>query len=155
MQKFLGLLLRMRSSAIGQFFSRPQCHKIPKINPGAYIFQRPFLRGLFLKGLIFGRAYSQREICVSQSIGLALWLEVHLPFLLCFTQYLRAFSKYKPPGGLYLEGRFNRRLFASPVWGVIFGGAYFRNFMVTVSKVFEKSNLVQFPGELNSEENSQ
>ena len=31
--------------------------KIPKISPGAYIFQRPFLRGLFLKGLIFGGAY--------------------------------------------------------------------------------------------------
>ena len=32
-------------------------HKIPKISPSAYIFQRPFLRGLFLKGLIFGGAY--------------------------------------------------------------------------------------------------
>ena len=28
--------------------------KIPKISPGAYIFQTPFLRGLFLEGLIFG-----------------------------------------------------------------------------------------------------
>ena len=46
--------------------------KIPKISPGAYIFQRPFLRGLFLKGLIFGGAYLRREICVSKSIGLAL-----------------------------------------------------------------------------------
>ena len=27
-------------------------HKIPKISPGAYIFQRPLLRGLFLEGLI-------------------------------------------------------------------------------------------------------
>ena len=26
--------------------------KIPKISPGAYIFQRPFLKGLFLEGLI-------------------------------------------------------------------------------------------------------
>ena len=26
--------------------------KIPKISPGAYIFQRPWLRGLFLEGLI-------------------------------------------------------------------------------------------------------
>ena len=26
--------------------------KIPKISPGAFIFQRPFLRGLFLEGLI-------------------------------------------------------------------------------------------------------
>ena len=28
--------------------------KLPKISSGAYIFQRPFLRGLFLEGLIFG-----------------------------------------------------------------------------------------------------
>ena len=33
--------------------------KIPKIRPGAYILQRPFLRGLFLEGLIFGGAYIQ------------------------------------------------------------------------------------------------
>ena len=46
--------------------------KIPKISPGAYIFQRPFLKGLFLKGLIFGGAYLWREICVFKSIGLAL-----------------------------------------------------------------------------------
>ena len=47
--------------------------KKPKISPGAYIFQRPFLRGL-----------SMREICVSKSSGLAVQLEVNLPFLLCF-----------------------------------------------------------------------
>ena len=29
--------------------------KIPKISPGAYIFQRPFLRDLFLDGLIYIR----------------------------------------------------------------------------------------------------
>ena len=45
--------------------------KIPKISAGAYIFQRPFLRGLILEGLIFGGAYLRREICVSKSIGLA------------------------------------------------------------------------------------
>ena len=46
--------------------------KIPKISPEAYIFQRPFLRGLYLEGLIFGGAYLRGEICVSKSIGLAL-----------------------------------------------------------------------------------
>ena len=46
--------------------------KIPKISPGAYIFQRPFFRGLFLEGLISGRAYLWREICVSKLIGLVL-----------------------------------------------------------------------------------
>ena len=34
----------------------------------------------------------------------ALQLEGNLPFLLCFTLYLRAISKYKPLGGLNLEG---------------------------------------------------
>ena len=50
-----------------QFYYR----KIPKISPGAYIFQRPILRGLFLERLIFGRAYAWREICVSKSIKVA------------------------------------------------------------------------------------
>ena len=40
--------------------------KLPKISPGAYLFQRPFLRGLFLGGggRIFGGAYLWREIRV-------------------------------------------------------------------------------------------
>ena len=46
--------------------------KIPKISPGAYIFQRPFLRGLFLEGLIFGGAYKRREVCVSKAARLIL-----------------------------------------------------------------------------------
>ena len=28
--------------------------KIPKVSPGAYIFQRPFLRGLYSEGLMYG-----------------------------------------------------------------------------------------------------
>ena len=75
-----------------------------------------FSKTLF-EGLIFGRAYIRRglsteDICVSQSIGLAVYLEVNLPFLLCFTLYLRAISQVQAPRGL------------------IFGGAYFRNFTV-------------------------
>ena len=50
----------------------PHTRKIPKMSRGGNIFERPFLRGLFLEGFIFGGAYLQREICVSKSIGLAL-----------------------------------------------------------------------------------
>ena len=32
--------------------------KIPKVSPGAYIFQRPFLRGLYLEGLICGGKFA-------------------------------------------------------------------------------------------------
>ena len=86
--------------------------KIPKISARAYLFQRPFLSGLFLEGLIFGGAYLRKEICVSKSIGLALQLKVNLLFLLCFALYLRAIFQVQAPGGL------------------IFGGAYFWNFTV-------------------------
>ena len=61
-------------------------------------------------------------------------MEGNLPFFLCFTLYLRAISKYKPPGGLYLEGRFNGGFFCVTglgglyLEGLIHGGAYFRNF---------------------------
>ena len=49
---------------------------------------------------------------------------VHLPLLLCFSLYLRAISKYKPPGGFYLEGRFKGGIFALRVWGAYIWGAY-------------------------------
>ena len=94
--------------------------KIPKISPGAYIFQRPFLRGLFLEGLIFGGAYLRREICVSNSNGLAFYLEVNLPFLLCFTLYLRSIFQVQAPGGLIVGGAIERRVFC--VTGL--GGLY-------------------------------
>ena len=43
--------------------------KIPKISPRVYIFQRPFLRGLFLEGLIFGGAYVRRELAFQNRLG--------------------------------------------------------------------------------------
>ena len=106
---------------------RLNCYrKIPKISPWAYIFQRPFLRGLFLEGLIFGGVYLWREICVSKSIGLAFSLEGILLFLLCFTLYFRAiFPSTSLRQGLYLGGRFNGWFFALPVWGAyIWRGLY-------------------------------
>ena len=74
--------------------------------------------------------------------GLALQLEVNLPFLLCFTLYLRAIFQLQAPRGLYFEGRFNGGFFTLPVWGglylegLIHGGAYFRNFRVPSIKRF-------------------
>ena len=57
------------------------------MSPGAYIFQRPFLRGLFLERLIYGGKIAfqnrlglhLREICVSKSIGPAYsWKEIYV-----------------------------------------------------------------------------
>ena len=55
-----------------------------------------------MEGLIFEGAHLWREICISKSFGLALYLEGNFPFLLCFTLYLKAISKYQPPGGAYI-----------------------------------------------------
>ena len=90
-----------------RFHTETNYRKIPKISLGAYIFQRPFLRGLFLQGLILGGAYLRREICVSKSIGLALQLEVNLPFLLCFTLYSRAIFLISPRGTYIWRGLFS------------------------------------------------
>ena len=50
-----------------------QYRKIPKTSPGgAFIFQRSFLRGLFLEELIFGGTYMRREVLVSKSARLIL-----------------------------------------------------------------------------------
>ena len=96
--KFKIMQNRLLGSTWMQLSANWSYHKIPKISPGAYIFQRPFLRGLYV-----WRGLSWREICISKSIGLDLWLEGNLPFLLCF--YLRAISKYKPPRGVYIWSR--------------------------------------------------
>ena len=61
-----------------------------------------FSKALF-EGLNFGGANVWREICISKSIELAL-LEVNLPFLLCFTLYLRAIFQVQAPGGFIFGG---------------------------------------------------
>ena len=76
-----------------------------------------------MEGLIYGGKF-----CVS--IGLALKLGENLPFLLCFTLHLRVIFQVQAPGGLYLEGRFNGGFLRYRFGGLIFGGAYFRNFTV-------------------------
>ena len=48
--------------------------------------------------------------------------------LLCCTLYLRIFSKYTPPGGLHLGGRFNGGFFAVPVSGAYTWRSLFSDF---------------------------
>ena len=89
-----------------------------------------------MEGLIFGGAYLRREICVSQSIGQALYLEANLPFLLRFTLYLRAIFQAQAPGELIFRGAIKRTVFCVTGLGGLYlerhihGGAYFRNFTV-------------------------
>ena len=112
-------------SVVGSSTSRcsgnePALHPFPgrteravKIEPICGLY---FSKALF-EGLIFGGAYVRREICVSKSIEQACSGREIYHFLLCLTLYLRANSNYKPPRGLYSEGRFNGGFFALRFWG--------------------------------------
>ena len=112
--------------------------KIPKITPGDYIFQRPFLRGLFLEGPIFGGAYLQREICVSESIGPACKGEEIYYFCFVFLCIRWQIPSTSPPlGGLYSEGRFNGGFFASWFWGAyIWRGLYMEGLILGILRYF-------------------
>ena len=53
--------------------------------------------------------------------------------------YLRAISKYKPPGGLYFEGRFNGGFFALRAWGAyIWGGLYMEGLIFGILRYIVK-----------------
>lgn len=79
---------------------------------------------------------------------------VTVPFLLCFILYLREISKYKLPRAYIRKERCNGGFFALRVWGLIFGGAYFRNFTgligLILNRHFMRSNqerkIKQFEG---------
>ena len=124
-KKFCEITVQIFGSKTIISFSRLKVNKyrkIPKISLGAYIFQRPFLRGLFLEGPIFGGAYVRREICVSNSIGLACNGKEIYHFVLFFFVFGGKFQVQAPWGayirrgdktegflryhfgGLYLEG---------------------------------------------------
>ena len=60
-----------------------------------------------------------------KSIELALYLEVNLPFLLCFSSYLRAIFQVQAPGGLIFgQGDLTEGLLRYRFGGLIFEGAY-------------------------------
>ena len=101
-------------------------HKIPKISPGAYIFQRPFWRGLFLEGL-FGGAYVRMEICISNSIGLACsGKEIyHFCFVsLCIRGQIPSTSLQAYKGAYIRRGDLTEGFSHYRFEGLIFGGAY-------------------------------
>ena len=80
-------------------------------SPRAYIFQRPFLRGLFLEGLINGGKLRFKNDRASLIFGRRSTVFA----LFYFVLILREIFQLQAPGGLYLEGRFNGGFFALPV----------------------------------------
>ena len=89
--------------------------KIPKISPGPYIFQRPFLRGLSTEG------YLRFKIDWASLI-----VESKFAIFALFSLYLRAICPSTSPRGAYIwSGDLTGGLFALPVWGAhIWRGLY-------------------------------
>ena len=101
------VLLRQVEQRISLIFAALlQYRKIPKISPGAYIFQRPFWGA----SLILGRKFA-----------------VFALFYFVFEGNFQV----QAPGGLIFGGAIYREF-----GGLIFGGAYFRNFMVFPQSCF-------------------
>ena len=80
--------------------------KIPKISPGAYVFQRPVLRGLSTDGNLCFKIDWASLIAGSKLTVFALFYFV----------FKGNFPSTSPRGGdLYLKGRFNGGLCELPV----------------------------------------
>ena len=80
---------------------------------------------------MFGGAYVRREICVSKSIGLACSGKEIYHFCLLFFVFEGKFQVQAPRGGAYIRrGDLTEGFLRYEFRGLIFGGAYFRNFTV-------------------------
>ena len=101
--------------------------KILKKSPGAYIFQRPFLGGLFLEGLIFRGAYLWGEICISKY-----GRKFTVFAFFCFV-FEGNFPSTSPQGAYIWRGDLTEGFLHYRFGGLIFGGAYFWKFMVLLS----------------------
>ena len=93
--------------------------------------RRPFLRGLFLEGPIFGGAYVRTEIGVIKSLRPACSGKEIYHF--CFVLFcIRGqIPSTNPPRGAYIwKGDLTEGFLRYDFGGLIFGGAYFWNFTV-------------------------
>ena len=85
---------------------------IRTLTPGLIFFKGPFWGAYIGRGLSTGGNLRFKIDWANLVVGRKFTV-----FAFFFTLYLRAISKYKPLGGLYLEGRFNGGFFALRVWG--------------------------------------
>ena len=96
--------------------------KIPKISPGASIFQRSFLRGLSTEGNLRFKTDWASLIVGSKFTVFALFYFV----------FEGNFPSTSPRGAYIWRGDLTEGFLRYRFGGLIFGGAYFRNFTVVI-----------------------
>ena len=95
--------------------------KIPKISPGAYIFQRPFLRGLFLGGLIYGAGNLRLKVdWASLTVGSKFTV-----FVLFFFVFESNFPITSPGGLIFGEAILRRVFYVTGLGGLYLEGLIF------------------------------
>ena len=104
--------------------------KLPKLSSGAHIFQRPFLRGLFLEGLIFGGAYIRRGLSTEGNLHFKIdWASLIVGststvFALFYFVFEGDFPSTSPWRAYILRGDLTEGVLCYRFGGFIFGGAY-------------------------------
>ena len=93
--------------------------KFRKLAPGLIFFKGPFWGAYFWRGLCTEGNLRLKIDWASLVVGRKFTI-----FSLFYFVFEGSFPSTSPPGGLYLDGRFNGGCFASRVWGLTFGGAY-------------------------------
>ena len=115
--------------------------KIPNTSPETNIFHRPFLRGLFLEGFIFGGAYLRREICVSKSIGLACSGKEIYHFALFYFVFEGKFQVQAPGGAYIRRGGLTEGFLSYDFGGLIFSrGLYMEGLIFGILLYVVKSS---------------
>ena len=97
------------------------CRKIPKIGPGAYIFQMAFLRGLYSEGNLRFKI-NQAYLIVRSKFAI---------FALFYFVFKGNFPSTSPRGAYIWRGDLKEGFLRYEFGGLIFEGAYFRNFTVS------------------------
>ena len=115
--------------------------KFRKISPRAYIFQWPFLRGLFLEGLIFGGAYLRREICVYKLIWASPIVRTKFTVFALFYFVFEGNFPSTSPRGLIFGGAYTWRGLFSEFYGNCNSIIYvdvvsLKNFVVSLLLIF-------------------
>ena len=93
--------------------------KIPKISPGDYILQRPFLRGSFLEGLMYGGKFASQNRSGKLVVGRKFTI-----FALFYFVFEGKFQVQAPRGAYIRRGDLTGDFLHYEFGGLIFGGAY-------------------------------
>ena len=112
----------------------------PSCNWRTVHFDYPYIRGSWKTTTGHHSTPQASPPPPQETLGISFILERKFTVFLCFTFYLRAISKYNPPGGLIFGGAISngggffcvKSLGGLYLEGLIHGGAYFRIFTVCI-----------------------